>query len=369
MPFVPLELLYEKTKVFMSEMTIKGLSAYKDFLEKAKTQIQKTQIRAVHTVNRELISLYWWLGEHIVNSQAKYGWGKSVVEHLSKDLKTAFNSKAGFSPQNLWYMRQFYLEYHNKPNLQQLVGEIPWGQNILIMSRVKDDEARLYYLQATLTCAWSRDILSLQINSKAYERQVLTNKQHNFHSALPEHLAAQADKTMKDVYMLDILGITKPVVETELERRMVAKIKDVILELGYGFSFIGNQYRIVTPDSEYYIDLLFYHRKLQALVALELKTTKFKAEYAGKMNFYLNLLDDFVKEPHENPSIGIILCSERSKFDVEYALRGIDKPVGVAGYQLTRDVPEKLKDSLPNAKQLEEKILFELGLDANFSRK
>jgi predicted nuclease of restriction endonuclease-like (RecB) superfamily len=366
--FAPLGLPYE-TGVFMSKITIQDLTAYKDFLEKARTQIQETRVRAATVVNRELIALYWWLGEHIVISQDKHGWGKSVVERLSQDLKNEFSGKSGFSPQNLWYMRQFYLEYQSKPDLQQLVGEIPWGQNLLILSKVKNDAAKLYYLKATIECGWTRDVLNMQINSKSYERQVLTHKQHNFHSALPQHLAEQADKTMKDVYMLGLLGITEPVVEAEIERRMVSKIKDVILELGYGFSFIGNQYRIATPDSEYFIDLLFYHRKLQALVALELKTTKFKAEYAGKMNFYLNLLDDFVKQPHENPSIGIILCSERSKFDVEYALRGIDKPVGVAGYELTRDIPEKLKDSLPAPEELEEKILFELGLDKDFSRK
>lgn len=351
------------------EITSNELPAYKEFLEKAKSQIYGTRVRAATAVNRELIALYWWIGEHIVTSQEKHGWGKSVVERLSQDLKAEFSHKTGFSPQNLWYMRQFYLEYHNKPNLQRLVGEIPWGQNLLILSKVKDDAAKLYYLKATFECAWTRDVLNMQINSKNYERQVLANKQHNFHTALPAHLAEQADKTMKDVYMLGLLGITEPVVEAEMERRMVSKIKDVILELGYGFSFIGNQYRIVTPDSEYFIDLLFYHRKLQSLVALELKTTKFKAEYAGKMNLYLNLLDDFVKEPHENPSIGIILCSDSSKFDVEYSLRGIDKPVGVAGYELTRDIPARLKDSLPAPEELEEKILFELGLDENFSGK
>ena len=185
-------------------------------------------------------------------------------------------------------MRQFYLEYRNKPNLQRLVGEIPWGQNLLILSKVKEDNAKLYYLKATHEYGWTRDILRMQINSQHYERQVLAKKQHNFHATLPKHLAEQADQTMKDVYTLDLLGITGPVVEAEIERRMVSKIKDVILQLGYGFSFIGNQYRIATPDSEYFIDLLFYHRKLQSLVALELKRSKFKAEYAGKMNLYLN---------------------------------------------------------------------------------
>lgn len=255
----------------MNDITNSDLSAYKEFLEKAKHQIHGTRVRATSAVNRELITLYWWLGEHIVKSQEKHGWGKSVVERLSKDLKNEFSNKSGFSPQNLWYMRQFYLAYRDKPNLQQIVGEIPWGQNLLILSKVKDDDARFYYLKATQECAWSRDVLSMQINSKSYERQTLADKQHNFHIALPKHLAEQADKTMKDVYMLDLLGITEPVVEAEIERRMVSKIKDVILELGYGFSFIGNQYRIVTPDSEYFIDLLFYHRKLRSLVALELK--------------------------------------------------------------------------------------------------
>jgi len=321
-------------------------------------------MRAVQTVNKEVVSLYWWLGEHIVLNQNQHGWGKSLVEKLSKDLKAAFpDAKFGFSPQNLWYMRQFYLEYKDKPNLQQLVGEIPWGQNLLIMSKVKDEAERLYYLNATKESGWTRDTLREQINSKVYERHRLVSKNHNFEATLPKLLAEQADQSMKDIYMFDMLGIAEPIIETEIERRMVAKIKDVILELGYGFSFIGNQYRIATPDSEYFIDLLFYHRKLQALVAIELKRTKFKPEYAGKMNFYLNLLDEFVKEPYENPSIGIILCGEHSRFDVEYALRGIDKPVGVAGYQLTREIPEKLKDALPNAAQLEEKIQIELGLD------
>ena len=345
----------------MSELTTNQLPEYKDFLEQVTKQIQKTKTRAAQSVNREVVSLYWQMGEHIVNSQEKYGWGKSVVERLSKDLKKAFSSQFGFSPQNLWYMRQFYLEYKDKPNLQQAVGEIPWGQNLLIMSKIKEDNARAYYIAATKQGSWTRDTLRQQINSGAYQRHALAKKTHNFEKTLPEPLAKQADESMKDIYMLDMLGITEPVIETEIERRMVEKIKDVILEMGYGFSFIGNQYRIVTPDSEVFIDLLFFSRKTQSLVAVELKRSRFKPEHAGKMNFYLNLLDEFVKEPHENPSIGIILCGEHSKFDVEYALRGLDKPVGVAGYQLTRDIPEKLKDALPDADKLEEKILLELG--------
>lgn len=351
-------------ELFMNELSTQDLPEYQNFLNRVTTEIRQARIRATKSVNKEAISLYWWLGEHIVQHQNEHSWGKSFVEKLSLDLRKIFlEAKFGFSPRNLWDMRRFYLEYKDHPNLRQFVAEIPWGQNLLIMNKVKNNEERLYYLTATKEQAWTRDTLSSQINSNAYERHQLADKKHNFNATLPKELAEQADQSMKDVYMFDMLGITKPVIETEIENRMVAKIKDVILELGYGFSFIGNQYRIVTPDSEYFIDLLFYHRKLQALVAVELKRSKFKPEYAGKMNFYLNLLDDFVKEPHENPSIGIILCGEHTKFDVEYSLRGIDKPVGVAGYQLTKEVPEKLKDALPNADQLEEKIMFELGLD------
>lgn len=347
-----------------SGVNIDDLPMYKNFLTEATIAVRQTRTRAARLVNQEIISLYWWLGKHIVTHQNQYSWGKAVVERLSKDLKAAFpDAKFGFSPQNLWYMRQFYLEYHNKPNLQQVVGEIPWGQNLLVLSKVKDDEERHYYLTQTKAQSWTRDTLRHQINSNAYARNRLPNKKHNFDTTLPAQLAHQADESMKDIYMLNMLGIAAPVIETEVERRMVAKIKDVILELSYGFSFIGNQYRIVTPDSEYFIDLLFYHRKLQSLVAVELKSKRFKPEYAGKMNFYLNLLDEFVKEPHENPSIGIILCGEHSWFDVEYALRGIDKPVGVAGYQLTHDVPEKLRNALPDAQQLKDKIQFELGVD------
>lgn len=348
----------------MNELSTSNLSEYQNFLEQASKQITQARIRAAKSVNKEAISLYWWLGEHIAQHQSEHGWGKSIVEKLSLDLRKSFpDAKFGFSARNLWDMRRFYLEYKDHLDLRQLVAEIPWGQNLLIMNKVKIMDERSYYLAATKEQAWTRETLSAQINSNAYGRHRLADKKHNFNVTLPGDLAEQADQSMKDVYMFDMLGITKPVIEAEIEHRMVEKIKDVILELGYGFSFIGNQYRIVTPDSEYFIDLLFYHRKLQALVALELKRSRFKPEYAGKVNFYLNLLDDFVKEPHENPSIGIILCAEHSKFDVEYALRGIDKPVGVAGYQLTRDVPEKLKDALPDADKLEERIMFELGLD------
>jgi predicted nuclease of restriction endonuclease-like (RecB) superfamily len=310
-----------------------------------------------------LIGLYWVIGSEIAQRQKKEGWGRSVVERLSSDLCTEFPGMHGFSARNLWDMRRLYEEYCGDSNLRQLVAEIPWGQNLLILNMVKDMTARAYYLRLTAEQGWSRNVLLHQIKGQAYERHALAEKQHNFAETLPEHLAGQVDEAMKDVYLLDFLGIAKPVVEREMERRMVNRIKDVILELGYGFAFLGNQYRVSLEGKDYFIDLLFYHRRLKSLVAVELKSGVFLPEYAGKMNFYLNLLDDFVREPDENPSIGIILCADRNRVDVEYALRGIDKPMGVAGYSLTHDLPKELAGKLPDAKQIEAEILRELGAE------
>ncbi|MBI4848740.1 MAG: DUF1016 domain-containing protein [Nitrospirae bacterium] len=336
-------------------------SSYAEFLTSIKHTIQQTRTRAYYSANKEMVGLYWNIGKAIAERQEREGWGKSVVQKLSGDLIKEFPGTSGFSAPNLWFMRQMYVEYKDQPNLLQLVREIPWGHNITVMTKTKSVVERTYYLQMSAKLGWSRNILLNQIKAKAYERQVASNKQHNFIETLPEHIAQQAEEAMKDVYMLDFLGIGKPVVEREMERRMVNRIRDVILELGYGFSFIGNQYRIKLNDKEYFIDLLFYHRKLKSLVAIELKAGSFQPEYAGKMNFYLNLLDDLVKEPDENPSIGIILCAERDRVEVEYALRNINKPVGVAEYSLTKELPEGLAGKLPDAKEIEQEILKELG--------
>ena len=335
--------------------------SYAEMLLQIKKAVRESRLRAQRTVNRELIDLYWRIGREIADRQEREGWGKSIVESLSHDLQEEFPGVQGFSPPNLWFMRQMALEYRDDQILLQLVREIPWGQNITIMTKLKDPAARAYYLRMTAEMGWSRNVLLNQIKGQAYERHQLAEKQHNFAKTLPEHLAAQADEAMKDVYLLDFLGITKPVVERELERRMVNRIRDVILEMGYGFAFVGNQYRVSLEGKDYFIDLLFYHRRLKSLVAVELKSGGFLPEYAGKMNFYLNLLDDLVREPGENPSIGIILCADRNRVEVEYALRGIDKPVGVAEYTLTHDLPAELAGKLPDAGQIEAEILRELA--------
>jgi predicted nuclease of restriction endonuclease-like (RecB) superfamily len=333
---------------------------YMKFLNVLKDRIRSARISAARVVNKELILLYWEIGKGIVEKHEQLGWGKAVVEKLSFDLMEEFPGTAGFSARNLWNIKRFYEEYKDESKLQQAVAEIPWGQNLLIMEKVGDLAARRYYIHATAEMGWSRNVLLNQIKANAYERHRLASKQHNFEQALPVHLAEQADKSMKDVYMLDFLGITKPVMEREMERRMVVAIKDVLLELGYGFSFLGNQYRIQAKGNEYFIDLLFYHRRLKCLVAIELKSGKFLPEYAGKMNFYLNLLDDYVREKDENPSIGIILCADRDHFEVEYALRGIQKPVGVAEYRLTNKLPKELSGKLPDAEKLKKKVMEEL---------
>ncbi len=329
---------------------------YINFLKTIKAEIQSARIQASKTVNRELILLYWKIGEAIVQKQEELGWGKSVVQRLSEDLKKEIGPRGGFSARNLWDMKRFYEGYKDNPKLRQLVAEIPWGHNLLILNKLKQDEAKEYYIKASKTFGWSRNVLLNQIKGDAYSRHKLADKQHNFDKVLPKHLAEQADETMKESYMLDFLGITTPVLERELENRMVEKIRDVIIEFGQGFAFIGNQYQIKVEHREYFIDLLFYHRKLKCLVAFELKAGKFKPEYAGKMNFYLNLLDDFVREDGETPSIGIILCAEKDNFEIEYSLRDINKPVGVAEYLLTKRLPEKFKNALPTAEDIKNKI-------------
>ena len=339
---------------------IKTSDSYPEFLSCIKQKIQQAKISAIRHTNRELIKLYWAIGKEITERQDKLGWGKSIIEKLSKDLNDHFPGMAGFSARNLWDMRRFYNDYKDKAKLRQLVAEINWGQNLLILNKIKDLSEREYYIKAVIENGWSRDVLLNQINADAYSRHVKSSKQNNFERTLPVHFAEQAEKTMKDVYILDFLGITRPVLENVMEQRMVEKIKDVILELGCGFAFMGNQYKIKLNEKEYFIDLLFYHRKLKCLVAIELKTGEFMAEYAGKMNLYLNILDDFVRENGENPSIGIILCAERDRIEVEYTLRGIEKPVGVAEYRLTKKLPKELAGKLPDPKTLEKQILEEL---------
>jgi len=332
------------------------LTTYKEFFNEIIETINKAKYKAFKSLNRFHIEQNYEIGEIIVKNQEKHGWGKSIVDTLSKDINKIIDGVKGYSSQNLWRMRQFYLEYKDKPKLLELTYKIPWGQNLVILHKIKNDKEKEYYLTATDKMAWSRAVLLNQIKADAYKRQLSDKKVNNFERTLPAHLSEQANEALKSEYNLDFLGITKPVLERELENRLVEKIRDLLLELGYGFSFIGNQYKLKLNNKEYAIDLLFYNRILKCLVAIELKTVEFEPEFAGKMNFYLELLDEKEKLPDDNPSIGIILCPEKDNMEVEFALRPSNKPIGVSEYSLTKKLPEKLKGKIPTSDELKQML-------------
>lgn len=329
-----------------------NIPAYKELFDNIVNQINNARIDAASKANNILGGLYYNIGKIITVKQEEHGWGKSVVEKLSVDIGNIFGASEGYSPQNLWYMRQFYMEYKDSPALLNLALQIPWGQNIQIFSKIKNASEREYYLKATIGNAWSRNVLLNQIKADAYQQYIAHPKKHNFNLALPEHLAEQADEALKSKYNLEFLGIAKPILERQLENLLVENVKKLILELGYGFCFIGNQYRLYLSKKYYDVDLLFFHRKLRCLVAIDLKIKEFEPEFTGKMDFYLQLLDEQMKMPEENPSIGIILCTEKDNLEVEYALKLAKKPIGVAEYQITKKLPKYLQGQLPSAKEL-----------------
>lgn len=337
------------------------IQAYEPLLKEVVEKINVSRIKASRAINYSAIQLNYEIGELIVLKQEQYGWGKSVVERLSKDLKNVFGGVDGFSVQNLWLMRQFFLEYRGKTEMLEMARLIPWGQNMLIIQKEKDDEARAFYMKATADYAWSRSFLLLQIKSEAFKHSQLAPKQNNFEKALASDYSKQAEESLKSVYNLDFLGLTSPVIERKLESLLIAKVKDLLMELGYGFCFIGNQYPLQLNGKTYRLDILFYHRILKCLVVVEIKTVEFEPEFAGKMNFYLELVDEQVKEHDDNPSIGIILCPEKNTVEVEYALRIQNKPIGVAEYRLTKELPETLTGKLPSVKDLKKIIENEMN--------
>ncbi len=364
---------------------------YRKFIQDLKARVTAARISAARAVNRDLILLYWDIGRAIVEKQQALGWGESVIDRVSRDLKEEFPATTGFSPRNLRDMKRFYLAYADEaiwpqavaklprwaktgeneiwPQpvanlievkviefLQQLVAEIPWGHHRLILDKLTDPAGRLYYLRAAARFGWSRNVLLNQIKAGAYERAVKEKKTHNFPLALPEYLVEQADEMLKSSYNLEFLGIRQAIRERELEDRLISRLQDFILELGYGFCFVGRQYRLALGKKEYFIDLLFYHRFLKALVAFELKVGPFEPEYAGKMDFYLNLLNDKERAPGDHLSIGVILCAEKDDVEVEYALSSKRNPIGVAVYRLQSKLPSELKGKLPTAHQLSEAV-------------
>jgi len=338
-----------------------GHIEYLKWLNKLKSRIRTTQIKAALSANSELIKLYWDIGKDIFDKQEIKAWGNSVVDNLSKDLKLEFPNMKGFSRRNLFYMKKFYSFYKSDiEKVQQLVAQIPWGHNILIISKSHDINEAVFYLNETLENNWSRDVLLLQIESELFKRK--GNAITNFSASLPQPNSDLANQTLKDPYLFDFLTLKRDANEKNIEEQLTKHITHFLLELGKGFAFIGRQYHLEIENKDYYIDLLFYHTKLRCYVVIELKANEFKAEYAGKLNFYLSAVDDILKSKDDNPTIGILLCKERNKIEAEYALRGMSQPIGVAEFKLSKAIPKDIKSELPTIEEIEQATISAINL-------
>mgnify|MGYP002532769467 FL=1 len=278
---------------------------YLDFRNKITSRIRSAQYEALKAVNKEMIALYWEIGRRITEQQAALGWGKSVVENLSRDIQKEFPGIKGFGVSNMWDMARFYAEYRSNEILQPLVGEISWSKHIVILTKCKETRQRQFYILSTKKYGWTKDVLINKIEAKTYENYLLG--QSNFDTTLPEKIKSQAILALKDEYTFDLVGLSEEHSEYELEQAIIKNIRAFLMEFGPDFAFVGNQYRIEMDGKEYFIDLLLYNRRLQAMIAIELKIGEFLPEYKGKMEFYLNVLNDTVRLPHENPAIGIII--------------------------------------------------------------
>jgi predicted nuclease of restriction endonuclease-like (RecB) superfamily len=355
--------------------------AYKDWLKELKQHIHSSQIKAALKVNAELLTLYWHLGKEILDKQKNAGWGDKLIEQLSKDLLHEFPYMKGFSRTNLYYITQ-WVSFYNSENqivpqlvgqfrelsqgrsnqaktddgsvMLQLVTKIPWGHNREIISKCSDINEALFYLVETIKNNWSRNVLLNQIDSNLWQRKgkAITN----FEQTLPDAQSDLARELLKDPYAFDFLNLSDDHKERELETALIDNLTRFLLELGAGFSFVGRQYPIKVGDEDFAIDLLFYHLKLRCFVVIELKAGKFKPEYTGKLNFYLNVVDDILKHQADNPSVGILICRQHNQVVTEYAIRGINRPMGITEYQYTAKLPENLKDSFPTIEQIEERL-------------
>jgi predicted nuclease of restriction endonuclease-like (RecB) superfamily len=331
-------------------MAIEASEDYKRLLAQVKQNIRTAQYEALKVVNTQLLSLYWGIGQLIVERQAQAGWGRSVVEQLAQDIQAEFPGITGFSARNIWRMRDFYLSYYQNEKLTPLVAEIGWSHNLVIMEKCKDDLQREFYIRMTRRFGWSKNVLIHQIENQTYEKTLLN--QTNFDQTLPEEIRNQAKLAVKDEYTFDFLELGDEHTERQLEQALLGQVEPFLREMGGMFTFVGSQFRLEVGDLEYFIDLLLYHRWLNCLVAVELKTGEFAPEYVGKMQFYLSALNDTVRLERENPAIGIILCKSKHRTIVEYALRDTSQPIGVAAYQIVSSLPPDLQGQLPDPEQV-----------------
>lgn len=327
---------------------------YDDFLKGLKSRIRQAQVRAALAVNKELLFLYWQIGRDILQRQSEEGWGTKVIDRLARDLKMEFPDMKGFSPRNLKYMRALAEAYPDEEIVLRVIAQIPWGHNQTLLNKLESQEQRLWYAQKAIENGWNRNSLELQIKSDLYSRQggALTN----FNHTLPEAQSDLAQSLLKSEYNLEFLELKEKAHERELEQALVSHMQKFLLELGVGFSFMGHQYRLEVEGDEFFIDLLFYHVRLRCYVVIELKTTEFRPEYSGQINFYVNVIDDQLRHPDDQPTIGIVLCRSRKQSIVHYALRGMSQPIGVSTYELGNTLPEAVQQSLPSVEQLQMEI-------------
>lgn len=337
----------------MSEVN-KYNAEYKIWINELKNKVRTVQIKAAIAVNSALIEFYWDLGKMISEKQEFYNWGDKLIDKISLDLKEEFPEVKGFSTRNIKYIRNFYSFYANSKIRQQLVAQIPWGHNILIFSKSKDSNEAYFYIQQTIQNNWSRDVLALQIKTNLFKRN--GNAITNFKQTLPEPFSDLAEQTLKDPYVFDFLTLSSKAKEKDIENQLILHLKKFLLELGKGFAFVAQQYRFVITENEYSIDLLFYHIKLKCYVVIELKNTKFVPEYAGKINFYLSAIDSLLKLDDDKPTIGLLLCRDKNNIEAEFALRDLNKPIGISEFQLTEILPEELKSSLPTIEEIENEL-------------
>ncbi|MCF8358307.1 MAG: PDDEXK nuclease domain-containing protein [Prolixibacteraceae bacterium] len=350
---------------------------YKNWLIFLKDRIRSAQLKAATSVNKEMIMLYWDIGKSIIEKQKEHKWGSKIVDNLSKDLKNEFQHTNGFSRTNLFAMRKFYLFYKDysfeivhqigeqsakTPLVHQPGGQlpphsilckIPWRHHVLILSNIQSCNDAIFYMEQTIRNNWSRNVLELQIDSKLIERS--GKALNNFELTLPKPMSDLANETLKDPYTFDFLTLESNVQEIELEKQLIDNITKFLLELGKGFAFVGRQYPLVVGNKERKIDLLFYHTKMHCYVVIDLKTGDFEPEHAGKMNFYLSAVDDMLKSNVDNPTIGVILCKSKNKFDVEYSLQDMNKPLGVSEFTF-KELPESIKSNMPTVSELENEL-------------
>lgn len=324
---------------------------YTLFLSELKQRINSSRYKAALAVNKQLVLLYHHIGKQILEAQEKQGWGAKVIDQLSKDLCSEFPEMKGFSTRNLKYMRKFAEEYQHIEFVQEVLAQLTWYHNVTLLDKVSDQEARIFYIKNAIEHGWSRNIMVMQIEKKLHKRQgqAITN----FKEKPTSDQSDLAHYTLKDPYIFDFLSLTEKAHESEVEKSLVFHMEKFLLELGEGFAFVGKQYQLQIEDQDFYIDLLFYHLKLRSYVVVELKSGKFKPEYAGKMNFYLSAVDDLLRHENDNPSIGLVLCKEKNNVLAEYTLRDMSKPIGLAEYKLEDALPENLRTALPTIEELE----------------